>query len=58
MQLHSYDRTEARRAEVARLTALAREMLEGEQEQIVADYLGHALVALDRLRESAAAERR
>jgi len=58
MQLHSNDRTQARRTETARLVALARDMLDGEQEQIVGDYLAHALGALNRLRESAAAERR
>ena len=58
MQLPSNDRTQARRAEAARLVGIARDMLDGEQEQIVSDYLAHASSALDRLRESVAAERR
>ncbi len=58
MQLPANDRTQARRAEAARLVALARDMLDGEQEQIVGDYLFHALSALNRLRESAAADGR
>ena len=58
MKLPSNDGTQARRAEAGRLVALARDMLDGEQEQIVGDYLAHALGALNRLHESAAAERR
>ena len=57
MKLPSNDGIQARRAEAARLVALARDMLDGEQEQIVGDYLAHALGALDRLSELATAER-
>ena len=58
MKLPLSDGTQARRAEAARLVALAHDMLDGEHEQIIGDYLVHALSALDRLRESPAAERR
>ena len=50
--------TVTRHTEIARLVALARDMLDGDDEQIVADYLSHALRALNRMRESAPAERR
>ena len=58
MKLPSNDGTQTRRAEAARLVALARDILDGEKEQVVGDYLMHALAALDRLRELATAERR
>ncbi len=53
----SADCTITRHAEVARLVALARDLLCGYDEQIVGDYLGHALGGLDHVRESALAER-
>lgn len=49
---HSLDRADARRTEVRRLIALALDMLDDEREQIVRDYLDHALGALDRERDS------
>ena len=41
----------AGRDEIARLIALAIDMLDKDREQIVRDYLAHALSALDRVRE-------
>lgn len=46
------DHADGRRLEAHRLIALALEMLDDEREQIVRDYLGHALEALQRLRDS------
>lgn len=42
--------TEARRDDAAQLIAVAIGMLDEEREQIVRDYLHHALGALDRVR--------
>lgn len=42
-------RATARRAEVERLIALALDQLDEENEQIVRDYLGHAIAALRRI---------
>ena len=57
MPTHSVDRADARRTEAQRMIALASEMLDGEREQIVRDYLDHALAALERLRDSATDDR-
>jgi len=45
-EAHSAD--EARRLEARRLIALAHDMLKPEREQIVRDFLHHALGALER----------
>ena len=41
-----------RRGEASRLIAVAIDMLDEESEQIVRDYLNHALGALERVREA------
>ena len=41
-----------RRGEASRLIAVAIDMLDEESEQIVRDYLNHALGALERVRDT------
>ena len=54
---HSLDRPDARRTEATRLIALALDMLDDEREQIVRDYLDHALGALERVRDSVTSDK-
>ena len=49
MRPADHDRT--RYGEVERLLSLAHDMLDDGREQIVRDYLRHAIAALDRIRE-------
>ncbi len=48
---HTGLQSEAGRMEAERLIALAIDLLDKDREQIVRDYLNHALSALDRVRE-------
>ena len=48
----SSTRDDRRRDQASRLIALTIDMLDEESEQIVRDYLDHALGALERVREA------
>ena len=56
-ETHSMDHDASRRSEVERLLELALKMLDQEREQIVGDYLGHALNALGYIRQTEGANR-
>lgn len=48
------ERDRGRRDDAAKLIAVAINLLEDDREQIVRDYLNHALGALDRIRQARA----
>ena len=50
--LDKTERDDVRRDDAARLVAVAINMLNEDREQIVRDYLSHALAALERVRET------
>ena len=54
--LDKTERDDVRRDDAARLIAVAINMLDEDREQIVRDYLNHALGALERVREADHAE--